>query len=71
MKGVQVNNERLNEFVTSTIRTDGITVLRLLSDNAGDLAAAAVVYHLWNSFEEKKPSQGYNEDTLEKKPLLR
>jgi hypothetical protein len=54
--------------VTSTIRTDGITVLRLLSDNAGDLAAAAVVHLLWDNFEKKKANPGFNEDTLEKNP---
>ena len=39
-----------------TLRKDGVTVLRLISDNCGDLVTAEIVAHLWRVGTSKTKS---------------
>jgi hypothetical protein len=43
----------VEQFVRQTLRSDGVTVLRLVSDNCGDLVTAEIVEHLWKIYDSK------------------
>jgi hypothetical protein len=48
-KGIRLGSPRsLERFVDDSLHKDGVTVLRLISDNCGDLVTAEIVNHLWN-----------------------
>lgn len=50
LKSIEYTEEEFEEFLYTTLCKDSITVLRLLSDNAGELVAAEVVAGLWDSY---------------------
>lgn len=54
------NVYRVNKFVHESLRHDGITILRLLSDNAGDVVAADVVERLWKMWKDVPIDKGNN-----------
>uniref|UniRef100_A0A915B1K8 Innexin n=1 Tax=Parascaris univalens TaxID=6257 RepID=A0A915B1K8_PARUN len=48
-----------------TFLKDGVTVLRLISDNAGEMVASEVISDLWQLYKndsKRAPSQRYEED---------
>lgn len=48
-KGIRLGSPAsLESFVEGSLHKDGVTVLRLISDNCGDLVTAEIVHHLWN-----------------------
>jgi hypothetical protein len=47
-------------FVHESLRRDGITILRLLSDNAGDVVAAGIVKRLWMMWRTNPMGKGNN-----------
>jgi hypothetical protein len=48
-KGIVLGSRKgLESFVDNSLRKDGVTVLRLISDNCGDVVTAEIVHHLWN-----------------------
>ena len=43
----------LDRFISKTLRSDGVLVLRLVSDNAGDIVCTQIVGRLWQDAEKK------------------
>uniref|UniRef100_A0A915B1K3 Innexin n=2 Tax=Parascaris univalens TaxID=6257 RepID=A0A915B1K3_PARUN len=57
--------EELEDFVDRAVSMDGVTVLRLISDNAGEMVASEVISDLWQLYKndsKRAPSQRYEED---------
>ena len=47
-KGISLRSRKeLENFVDDSLRKDGVTVLRLISDNCGDLVTVDIVYDMW------------------------
>jgi len=47
-KGVVLGSRKgLDSFINNSLGKDGVTLLRLVSDNCGDLATAEIVHFLW------------------------
>ncbi|KHN79144.1 Innexin unc-9 [Toxocara canis] len=44
--------EELEDFVETAVSMDGVTVLRLISDNAGEMVASEVISDLWNLYKK-------------------
>ncbi|VDN52742.1 unnamed protein product [Dracunculus medinensis] len=42
------SDAQLKEFIDKRLKIDGITILRLMSDNCGDLVVAEITFQLWN-----------------------
>lgn len=51
------NDNQISNFIDDSLRTDGLTILRLISDNSGDLAVADIISRLWENAHPKQPSQ--------------
>jgi len=70
-KGLGKSRIHVENFVDTTLRKDGVTVLRLISDNCGDLVTAEIVEHLWKIYDQQKSSSVPNlADNSEKKRLI-
>ncbi|KHN79121.1 Innexin unc-7 [Toxocara canis] len=68
------NGEKIDRFISNALRKDGITVLRLISENCGDLAVAEIVCKLWDAYDNdaerfteisEESDAGYLEDFQE------
>ncbi len=54
----ETERARLDTFVRQVVRPDGVLILRLISDNAGDIVCGNVVAALWDKVyppDERKP----------------
>lgn len=61
-----LEERKVDRFTRHVLRRDGVTVLRLLSDNAGDVVTCKVIAYLWKvTNEAEKPEVGYSEDELD------
>lgn len=52
-----VPNRELDEFIKERLRPDGITILRLMSENSGDLVVSNIVCKLWDMHTTSTASQ--------------
>ncbi|TKR93703.1 hypothetical protein L596_008113 [Steinernema carpocapsae] len=61
----QPKDHEIREFFESTLHRDGITILRLLADNCGDIIAGDLLYYLWQQnhkeVQKRKESSGRGE----------
>jgi hypothetical protein len=48
------NTRKVQRFVDEKLRPDGVFVLRLISDNAGDIVTSEIVAYLWQHFSKKE-----------------
>ncbi|VDK42105.1 unnamed protein product [Anisakis simplex] len=48
---------KIDGFINCMLRKDGVTILRLISDNCGDLAVAEIVYKLWDMYQQRAPER--------------
>uniref|UniRef100_A0A914UKN2 Uncharacterized protein n=1 Tax=Plectus sambesii TaxID=2011161 RepID=A0A914UKN2_9BILA len=57
----------MDKFINRTLRTDGITVLRLVSDNCGDIVTAELVLYLWKKRNDHRGTsvQGASENAFQ------
>ena len=50
------NQERVDKFVTSFLRRDGLFIIRMVSKNASDVIAAELIAGLWEHYKENMRS---------------
>ena len=63
-----------HKFTTHFLRSDGVFLLRLISQNAGDIITSNLTNHLWKNYQErnKQPKvindddSGHEKDNMEK-----
>ncbi|TKR93702.1 hypothetical protein L596_008112 [Steinernema carpocapsae] len=63
-RSVQLNQltyGNIEAFIRKFIRMDGLTIIRLVSDNCGDQVGADIVKELWRKSQDKKFSKTYYE----------
>ncbi|VDM95486.1 unnamed protein product [Thelazia callipaeda] len=51
---IHIPNEELDNFISQFLGKDALTVLHLVSDNAGELVAAELFVALWSIYQEDK-----------------
>lgn len=74
-QGIQTSkdSQQTIPFTNEFIRPDGIFVLRLISDTAGDIVTTALVGKLWESFKrDRRPTTKIeeNEPLVVEKPIF-
>lgn len=55
--GIEFSDVKIDGFINCMLRKDGVTILRLISDNCGDLAVAEIVYKLWDMYQQRAPER--------------
>uniref|UniRef100_A0A0N5AC72 Innexin n=1 Tax=Syphacia muris TaxID=451379 RepID=A0A0N5AC72_9BILA len=51
-----VDDVRIRNFINTVLAKDGLTTLRLMSENSGDFAVAKIIKKLWTNYIGEKPS---------------
>lgn len=46
----EIPDGKISDFISECLRPDGVTILRIIADNCGDLAVAELVFRLWNDY---------------------
>lgn len=76
-RNTMADPDKVHEFVHDCLHYDGITILRLLSDNAGDVIASAVVNELYKIYTDNHPlppkirnTKSQSSSSLQSNPIL-
>lgn len=59
--------DKIKHFINTTLREDGVFILRLIAKNSGDLVACELLRTLWEDYLAEWPLQFQPDPLLEKK----
>ncbi|KAF7637681.1 Innexin [Meloidogyne graminicola] len=48
------NEYGINKFVNNFLKSDGLFILRMIANHAGELAVVGIIKHLWNIFSSRQ-----------------